>query len=275
MRRQMNSDPDQKTVDELIELALTESDEDAAWDAVVALHGRGTPEVLEKATALTKSDDPDERSLGADILGQLGRKEGVEQHRFPKESVEILLGMLPAEEEPEVLEAILTALSHLKDAKAIPAVAQLVKHPDAEVRHAAVLALMGHDDQAAIDLLIELSVDEDPEVRDWATFALGTQLEADAPDIRRALADRLEDPDDVVRGEALVGLARRKDDRVVPALKQELQAEDVEELFVGAAELIASPELHAPLLALCERWDGDDEVMERALAACEPADGDS
>lgn len=275
MRRTTKSDSDSSSIDELINTALNATDEETAWGAVVELHGRGSREVYEKALGLTRSHVSEERSLGADILGQLGKGEEGGEHSFPQEAGEVLLAMLASEEDPEVLEAVLTALSYLHDPKSIPEVARFVKHEDPEVRHTAVLALMGHDDQTAIDLLIGLSVDEDPEVRDWATFALGTQLDADTPEIRAALAERLQDPDEVIRGEALVGLARRRDDRVVPALKQELRAETVEELVVGAAELTGSPELHALLVALSDRWDGDPEILELAITACDPSNDDS
>ena len=58
---------------ELIALALSLDHEDhARWQAVEALHYRGTREVLEAAQELCGSRQADERELGADILGQLG-----------------------------------------------------------------------------------------------------------------------------------------------------------------------------------------------------------
>lgn len=272
MRRVNRSNLNDRSIDELIEIALTESDEDAAWEAVVALHGRGTPEVLETAQALTCSEDPDERSLGADILGQLGISREGSTLAFPRESLEILLEMLDQEEEPDVLESILVAFSHLRDQKIIDSVAHLAKHPDPDVRQSLCLALAGYDEPAAVQMLIDLSTDKETEVRNWATFALGTQLEIDTPLLREALASRLQDADEEVRGEALVGLARRKDQRVVAALKQELQADGIHQLFVEAAELIADAELYPLLLNLSDLDDGD-KTLKRAIAACKPANG--
>jgi hypothetical protein len=60
---------DPRSTDELIALALNEKDEDAAWDPVVVLHFRATPEVLSKAQTLCRSSVRRERELGADILG--------------------------------------------------------------------------------------------------------------------------------------------------------------------------------------------------------------
>src|SRR5262249_8183071 len=51
---------------------------------------------------------------------------------------------------------------------------------------------------------------------------LGTQMDADTPELRAALLRRLDDPDGITRGEALVGLARRKDPRIVEPLREGL-----------------------------------------------------
>ena len=63
--------------------------------------------------------------------------------------------------------------------------------------------------------------------RNWATFALGALSELDSPAIREALAARLADADDEVRGEAIGGLAKRQDERAVDAILGELGKPDV------------------------------------------------
>ena len=69
-----NSNPndDPRTTAELVSVALTETDEEIAWDTVRALHWRGGLDVLERAKQLAESICSGERRLGADILGQLG-----------------------------------------------------------------------------------------------------------------------------------------------------------------------------------------------------------
>ena len=64
------SDP--RSTDELIRIALSEEDINEAWNEVVVLHFRGNREVFEKAKNLCESNCPQERELGANILGQLG-----------------------------------------------------------------------------------------------------------------------------------------------------------------------------------------------------------
>lgn len=119
----------------------------------------------------------------------------------------------------------------------------------------------------AVAWLIGLSADPDDDVRDWATFALGSQIDLDTPKLRDALAARLDDPDDDVRAEAMVGLARRKDRRVVPALLRELENDCIGSLVLEAAELIEAPELLPRLMALRPRLFTDND-LERAITAC-------
>jgi HEAT repeat protein len=60
--------------------------------------------------------------------------------------------------------------------------------------------------------------DDDEDVRDWATFGLGVQGDMDSVEIRDALFERLSDPNEDVRGEAMAGLGKRRDRRVLPFL---------------------------------------------------------
>ena len=80
--REAQDDP--RTVGELVSLALSEQDENAAWDVVGILHFRGTQEVFDAARLLCRSCCAAEQTLGANILGQLG----VPVRSFPDESVE-------------------------------------------------------------------------------------------------------------------------------------------------------------------------------------------
>jgi HEAT repeat protein len=267
MSDETNARRDTRTVDELVSAALCEVDEEAHWDAVNALQDEGSREVLQRASDLCGSPCSRERCLAADVLGQLG----VPERTFPDECVALLLAMIESERNPMVLQAVLVEFSHLNDRAAIDAASKFVAHADPDVRHAAVLALTGHDERPAIQMLIALTEDPVPNVRDWATFALGTQTDADTPEIREALVRRLEDSDEVTRGEAFVGLARRKDRRVVPAVADELRGDCVGRLAVEAAELIAAPELHPDLVELLDWWDVDTTLLQRAIAACSPA----
>jgi HEAT repeat protein len=81
-----------------------------------------------------------------------------------------------------------------------------------------------------------LAQDTDEHVRDWATFGLGVLGQVDSPEIREALVTRLSDTNLDVREEALVGLAKRKDRKAIPALIGELSQGDLSDRLREASE---------------------------------------
>jgi HEAT repeat protein len=264
MSRQPEICDDARSTEELVSFALSELSEELAWQAVTVLHFRGTEEVLEYSQQLATSPSNHKRRLGADILGQLG----VPDRTFPVECTAILRGMLSEEKDAQVLASILIALSFQNCSDAISLVIRFSDHSDAAVRHAVVLALASAECPDAITSLVLLSRDDDNNVRDWATFTLGTLFETDTQQIRDALFDRITDRHDDTRGEALLGLARRKDSRIVDALKTELGSDCVGTLAVEAAEALASAELRQHLVDLQRWWDVDPPLLARAIVAC-------
>jgi HEAT repeat protein len=262
-REYKNPRTDQRPTQYLLEEFLEEVDIDKGWEAVVALHFRGTRDVLEASAHLLTSSEPRRRKLGADILGQLG----VPVRTFPVESFELLADAMGSERDPTVLAAIAIAFGHLENPSAIPLLLPLIHDPDPSVREAVTVGLLGHEDRRAIDALIRLSQDESEEVRDWATFALGTQIDRDDEKVRSALLERLDDPHRDTRCEALVGLAKRKDRRVLSAIARELQSEEVGDLAIEAAELLAEPSLVGPLSEL-KLENPEWEELETAIDAC-------
>jgi HEAT repeat protein len=110
-------------------------------------------------------------------------------------------------------------------------------------------------------------------VRNWATFAIGQYTDLDSPDLREALLARTKDEDAEVRGEALIGLARRRDARALPLVRAELDGEFHGGWAVEAAEILAEPGLGPILESLYERIDPADREFFRqsfrhALDAC-------
>ncbi|MGP0063209.1 MAG: hypothetical protein ACLQGP_06345 [Isosphaeraceae bacterium] len=257
---------DPRSVNELIASALSEPDEFPAWNAIWVLHGRGTQEVLDEAARLCRSFCIVERSLGAEILAQLGAP----GRTFPEECVRLLLDLLSQEREPEVLRSTLVALGHYRTPEVVVRISRFRRHKDGRVRDGVVFALLESVDPRAIDALIKLTTDEDPHVRDWATFGLGTQVDLDMPVIREALAARLYDADADTRGEAMLGLVRRGDPRVLPALHRSLDTDSISTMAIEAAFKVGAPDLHPQLVALQGRWDVDKNLLEDAIRACLP-----
>jgi len=261
--REAQNDP--RATHELITQALTEPDEDAAWERVSTLHYRATNDVFDAACQLCESACPQEMTLGANILGQLG----IPDRSFPEESVAVLLKLLEIESDVDILHAVCVALGHIHDPTAIPALARLKTHPSEIVRDAVVYGLLSFVEDLAVHSLSELSNDQDDHVRDWATFGLGSMIEADTPQIREALFARLSDADDVVRGEALVGLALRKDEQAIEPLIQELErypAEKIGSLLIEAAEAMADTRL-LPILTRLKQSSGS-EKFDEAIRCC-------
>lgn len=220
---------DPRTVSELFKAALSSEDEELRWDAVAALHWRGSREIFDRAAELCQSKQATERTLGADILGQLG----IPQRTFPDESFDTLLGLL-ADPHTEVLFSAIVALQFVDPARAVAHILRFRDHPTDNVRYAVAFALGGVDDEAAINALLVLARDRDADVRNWATFGLGQQCDADTPEIREALAARLEDQDPDVRYEAICGLARRRDTKMAGFLKTMLH-DDPDDIFAREA----------------------------------------
>jgi HEAT repeat protein len=257
---------------DLINRALTDPDENRAWEAVTILHFRATPEVFEEARALCRSECPQERELGANILGQLG----IPHRLFLDESVAILAEMSRTETDIEVVGSVCTALGHLHHPGTVEPLVRWKGHPNVDIRLRVAMALGGHEEPQAIDGLIELSVDADEDVRDWATCGLGSMIDLDTPRIRAALCARLEDVDPVTRAEAFVGLARREDERVISPLIEALRPECLDtfeprqDLVLEAAEEIADPRLLPALLALRDR--PENQWIEEIIRRCRGED---
>ncbi len=270
---------DPRSTEEIIQLALTAPEEnddgDDRWDFIGLLRYRGSRDVLDRAIALTASGNSEERTIGIQILGQLG----IPERTFPDECLTTLVELLNDELDPLILQNIGIALGHLNDPRAIEPQLRFCLHPDWEVRYGVVLSLNGHDDERAIAALIKLSADAHPQVRNWATFGLGSVIETDTPAIRAALYQRflLEDSADEataeIYGEALVGLASRQDERILPKLIQELMSDDVGVLAIASAEKLANPQLLPALLQVqtwCEVTGHFADCLAVAIAACTP-----
>jgi HEAT repeat protein len=247
-------DPRRPT-DELISFALShppgDEPDDPYWEAVVALHERGTREVFDAATRLLTSPCPTERVLGVDIHAQLGYRQ---DKPFAAESVKLLTWLLETEEDPNVIHAALIAFGHLNREECIPTAVRFADHPDPDIRYGVAFGLAGLEDDRAVNALIRLTNDTDVTVRDWATFDLASQTDWDTPELRAALWARVTDPDDITRGEALKGLASRKDPRALDAVLAELTGSDPHENAVEAAEILADPRLVPALERLRTRW---------------------
>jgi len=231
-----------RSLDEVLEQARREwVDPAEEWQPhVCALAARGDRETLDALTHLGTDADPELRELAAYVLGQLGTASPA----LPAEQEAALRAMAAAEADPDVLAAIACGFGHL----GAPAGHDwLLAHQgadDARVREAVAFALGGRPDADAVQALIALSADAEPKVRDWATFALGTLADEDSPALRDALADRLDDPDEETRMEAVHGLALRGDARADEPARDLLAHHDRSEAGVWRRHLLTETAEH-------------------------------
>lgn len=247
---------------ELPALADPEGDGEPYRDVVWELHQRGGADVYERAIEWCRSESAALRRLGATVLAQLGLKE-----RFPfrAASVPVLSGLVQ-DPEPSVVASSLHALGHL-DAIDLEGLSEVIHHPSDDVRWALASCLGASAAPEGVEALIELSTDSEVSVRDWATFGLGSLSKADSPELRAALVARLDEEDDDTRGEALVGLASRRDERLLPYVERELQRDSVGRLALVAAGLLGDRRLLPHLRALEARCRGVADV-QHAIALC-------
>lgn len=231
--------------DELFAQTLAgDYDSDEAWSAVHVLRRNGSLAIFERAASWCRSRDHHERARSIDILCQLQRtpdpSAAAEEPEwlFREESVHLITGMLVNEKDPTVLTSAIYALGHLANKGSIPEILRYQAYPEDPVRLSVAFALgcFPHDSDAVL-ALIQLTSDHVAEIRDWAVFSLGVQGDSDSTEVRQALIRCLDDGDENVREEALVGLAKRQDLRIIPKL-QMILAEP--ELKLRVAEAAAS-----------------------------------
>jgi HEAT repeat protein len=270
----MTTPPDERTIPEVVAAALAgDEDDQDAWEAIRSLHLRGDAPTFDAAVELMRSPSEKRRGRGVDILAQLGTP--TQSPELRAKCADAIIGLLVGEQSPAVLHSIGVALGHLGDPRAVSALLPFKDHPDSGVRFGVVLGLSSHSDPSAIDGLIQLSNDLDDDVRNWATFGLGSMTSVDTPALRQALVARLGDSNDEIRGEALDGLAQRKDQRVLEPLRRELTGRRVGVLAVDAAMSLGDPSLLPLLLELqlAASHESADEyfksVLNEAIGALE------
>jgi HEAT repeat protein len=263
---------DPRSSAEIVALALAEADEDMMWELVSILQLRGGAQEYQLAVQLTAAADPKERCLGVDILAQLQLKFDQYKPTYVAESVDILIPMLN-DPDISVVISVTYALGHRRDERAVEPLCKLAEHPNSDVRLGVACSLGSFDYESSIQKLLELSSDSDEDVRDWATFALGSQIEADTPEIREALFARIHEDNGEIRGEALVGLATRHDPRALELVRAELNRNYAGSWVLEAAELMGDESLVPLLNELRANWGDENEQhfgqeLDQAIAAC-------
>lgn len=190
------------------------------WDNINVLRKRPSKELLFKCKELTKSKDPKIRTIGINILAQMG----LPSRPFLKQTLKLYFDLLNIENDPKVLMSLLFAIGHNNDNLDKIQIEKLCTFLDNDnnwVKEGLVSSLAFVNDLKAIDVLIKLSSAKLNYIRDWATFYIA-QVDRNNKNIREALWARVNDKHQDTKLEAIVGLAKRKDNRVNDIIKREL-----------------------------------------------------
>lgn len=236
----------------LVGMALQNWGSDESWAAISELQMRGSPEALALARRLAKSRNCRKRALGLYIASQLRQRQksapfGSIEYAL-KDTQEMLFGGL-SDTRSEVLYAAISGFGHRPHPLALPELIKFASHPDQKIRFEVAVALGGYSEADSIETLLRLAKDDSDAVRDWATFGIGTLQEIDNPKVRDLLWANLQDTDLDVRGEALVGLAVRNDERVIPVLLELLDT-NCRVYELNAAESVANSVLLERLITI-------------------------
>lgn len=240
--------------------AVTESD--VYWACIYELQGRCNEEAFSVIKDCSVSTATIHRCAAASVLGEFGVSVG---SPFETQSLPILERLLN-DAEPSVVAASLYALGHIHKGN-LDTLIGLQSSANAEIRRALVHALISRPEIEAIEALISFSRDDDTYCRDWATFGLGSMTTMDSPVIRDTLAARLMDSDQSTREEAIVGLARRVDQRAIEAILEALGASSAGPLVFEACAMMPNARFIPDLQAFAAR-NPDDKDIELALDAC-------
>ncbi|GGO75121.1 ankyrin repeat domain-containing protein [Nonomuraea cavernae] len=209
-------------------LAHRDTDEDAEtwWIVADTLGKRADDETYEALAKLCVSEDAREREFGVDAIAQFGVTE--DDKPYLDRTLPLLRKMATTEGNPQVLRSVLAALGHQGDPRALPDVLDIIQRPGHKRTMTDAIALadvLPPDHAEGLALLISMTEDTDDEVRDWATSGLAS-VAADTPEIRQALAARLDDADLRTVAEATRGLAERGDARAAHGVKRVLADSD-------------------------------------------------
>lgn len=208
------------TDDKLISRLINNKTNKSRWDNISVLRKRPSEELFLKCVKLTKSKEPKIRSIGIEILAQMG----VTPRPFLKQTLKLYFDLLNIEIDSKVLMSLLYSIGHNNNKLNKTQIEKLCTFSDNDnywVKEGLVSALGFVNDLNSINVLIKLSTDKLSHIRDWATFYIG-QSERNNKTIREALWARIKDKHQDTRFEAIVGLAKRKDSRINEIIKKEL-----------------------------------------------------
>ena len=207
-------------------------------------------------------------------MDQLGHCFGPFSRPFYEQRINRFFELLTSEHNPEIIYYVLIAIGHNNDQLSkmqIDKICSFSTSANKEVRYSTVHALLAVDNVNAINTLIKLTGDAVDYIRDWATFGIGTQCHRNNKSIREALWNRINDKHQEAKYEAIVGLAIRKDPRIIEVIARELQTKEYDSLLFDAIIAINDKQF-LPVLELHLNESSADDTINpdwiRSLIEC-------
>ena len=265
----------------LVGMGLQDVYSDQYWDIVAELNTRATTEMVEAAQSMFESANWHKRVMAVHILGEMTLRnpsKNCYQSYAVEQTHEILCRAL-RDQCLQVVIAALRGLGYRPAPEAVTAIMQYADHPDAQVRKAVAVSLGSYAQNQCLDVLLRLAADANDDVRDWATFSLNLicQNGIDTPAVRERLWVNMYDTYGEVRGEAILGLAMRKDPGVTDFLLNKTDVSYYGFCELEAAETLADPRLYPVLEKFWNQCSTDNDTdiawlsaLRDAMQACQP-----
>ncbi|MFE7392610.1 HEAT repeat domain-containing protein [Streptomyces sp. NPDC057582] len=225
-------DAEAATDDELFQRALfevrTEETDDDPVPALVALHGRPTSHVFERAVRLLARESPDERELGARILRELGPEDETGHRPFTTKTIKAIVAEMSDEPDPWVLGWMISALGYHYAQEALDLVLSYQAHTAQPVRFSVAAALPAladeeHTEARVVEALLTLSEDENDSVRWYALYALFNETVGITDAQKTAWANTLAERGSTERRAELRKIATTLDDDADSTLRNALE----------------------------------------------------
>lgn len=257
-------------VEEIIKRVLS-VENDTQWnETLLLLRNTANPQVLEAAKQLAQSPVPNEIIIGLSILGELGSLKG----EIAENAKTLLLDYPRSTGDSDLLCALIHAVATTNDENLFTVLKELSKHPNREVRqgvaYSVSYALNKPLTSVPVQILISLARDPNDSVRDEAVANIAdVEAVPDSIIVRDTLMTATTDKHPSIRGHALFGLARRRDERAFRAVQRELiTSKDISYGTIEAAKILSDNRLHSELLKLKPWWKIDSDLLDEAIKSC-------
>lgn len=224
-----------RTFNSLLESARYVNNEDERRSCVVRLIRCPASEIMEDLIQLSQSRLTSDRDLAVWVMGELGYP------RRPclKQRIQILSDRAANDPVNKVRARSIVSLQRLRTSRTDKIVLKYSKDRSAIVREHVAIAISSGMIVSPVKTMIELSRDRFSSVREWAVFGLGNQSHAcGAHRVVKALRQRVNDPDEDVRVEAMWALMNQRDFRSVSCIREYLEKRGIDGRIVEALEVL-------------------------------------